>query len=73
MVKQRTKYYITSGPESTTKHVLEIKNNPQKRCGKPTDIYSTNYDSLYVAIISGGSDLRSARNLGKERNGATEL
>ena len=73
MVKQGTKYYIISGPDSTTKFVFEVKNNPQKKCGKPTDIYRTNYDSPYVAIISGGVDLRSGRNLGKERNGATQL
>ena len=29
--------------------------------------------SHYVAIIGGGFDLRSGRNLGKERNGATQL
>ena len=59
--------------DSTTKLVFEVKNNPQKHCGKHTDIYiyPTNYNSLYVAIIGGGSDLRSGRNLGKERNGAT--
>ena len=73
MVKQVTKYYIISGPDSTTKFVFEVKDNPQKHCGKPTDIYPTNYDSLYVAIISGGFDLRSGGNLGKERNGATQL
>ena len=73
MVKQGTKYYIISGPISTNKLIFEFKNIPQKHCGKPTDIYPTNYDSLYVAIISGGFDLRSARNLGEERNGATQL
>ena len=73
MVKQGTKYYIVSGPDSRTKFVFEVKNNPQEHCGKPTDIYPTNYDSLYVAIISGDFDLRSGRNLGKERNGATQL
>ena len=73
MVKQGTKYYIISGPDSTTKFVLEVKNNLQKHCGKPTDIYPTKYDSLYVAIISGGFDLRSGRNIGKERNVATQL
>ena len=36
-------------------------------------IYPTNCDSLFVAIISGGFDLRSGRILGKERNGATQL
>ena len=50
-----------------------IKNNPQRHCGKPTDIYPTKYDSLYVAIISWGFNLRSGRILGKERNGATQL
>ena len=75
MVKQGTKFYIISGPSSTTKFVFEVKNNPQKHCGKPTptDIYPTNYDSLYVAIISGGFYLRSGRNLGQERIGATQL
>ena len=61
MVKQGTNYYIFSQTQS------------QKHCGKPTDIYPTNYDSLYVAIISGGFDLRSGRKLGKERNGGTQL
>ena len=73
MAKQGTKYYIFSGLDSTTKFVFEVKKNPQNHYGKPTDIYPTNYDSLYVAIISGGFDLRSGRNLGKERNGATQI
>ena len=73
MVKRGTKFYIISGPDSTTKFVFEVKNNPQKHCGKPTDIYPTKYDSQYVAIISGDFDLRSGRNICKERNGATQL
>ena len=52
---------------------FEVKNNLRKPCGKPTDIYLTNYDSLYVAIFSRGFDLRVGRNLGKERNGATHF
>ena len=72
MVKQETKYYIISGPDSTSKLVTEVKNNSQKLCGKPTDIYPTNNDSLYVAIISGGLDMRPGRNIVKERNGATQ-
>ena len=72
MVKQGTKYYIISGLDSTTKFVFEVKNNLQKHCGKPTCFYPTNYVSLYVAIISGGFDLRSGRNSGRERNGATQ-
>ena len=61
MVKQGTKHYIISGPDSTTEIVFEVKNNPQKHCGKPTEIYPTNYDLLYVEIISGGFDLRYGR------------
>ena len=73
MVKQETKCYIISGPNSTIKFVFEVKNNPQKPCGKPTDIYPTNYDSLYVATISGGFDLKPGRDLSKERNSVTQL
>ena len=73
MVKQGTKYYIISGPDSTAKFVFEVKNNPQNFCGKATDIYPNNNGSLYEAIISGGFDLRSGRNLQKERNGATQI
>ena len=62
MVIQGTKNYMISGPDSTTKFVFEVK-----------DIYPTNYDSLYVTLISGDFDLRSGRNLGKERNGANQL
>ena len=73
MVKQGTKNYNISGPDSTTKFVIEVKNNPQKHCEKPTGIYATKYDSLYVAILSGRSDLKSGRNFDMERNGATQL
>ena len=62
MVKLGTKYNVISGPDSTNKFVSKVENNPQKHCRKPTDIYPTNYDSLYVAIISGGFNLRSGRN-----------
>ena len=72
MVKQGTKYYI-SGPDSTIKFVFEVENNSQKQCGKSKDYYPTNYDSLCVAIINGGFDLRSGRNRGYKRNGATQL
>ena len=36
-----------------------------KNIGKPRDIYPVNYDSLYVAIISEGIDLRCGRILAK--------
>ena len=62
MAKQGTKNYMISGPDSTTKFMFEVK-----------DIYPTNYDLLYVPKISGDFNLRCGRNLGKERNGATQL
>ena len=43
-VKQRTKYYIISGPNSTTKFVFRVQNNPVKHCGEPPDVYPTNYE-----------------------------
>ena len=73
IVEQGTNYYIISGPDSTNKFLFEVENNPQKHCGKPTDIYPTNCDFLYVAFISGSFDLISGRNLGKERNVDTQL
>ena len=57
-------------PNSYSKLKTILKNIVESR---PTDTYPTEYDSLYVEIISGGFDLRSGRNLGKERNGATQL
>ena len=39
----------------------------------PTNIYPTEYDFLYVAIISGDFDLTSGRNLANERNRAAPL
>ena len=73
MVKQDTKYYVISGKDSTSKFVFEVKNNPQKYCGKPTPIYPTNYDSLYMARLSEGFDMNTGRNLGREKNGATKI
>ena len=73
MLKQGTKYYIISGPDLATNFVIKVKLNPQNHCGKRTAILPTNYDSLCVAFISGGFNLRSGRIFGKERNGATQL
>ena len=73
MVKQDTKYYVISGKDSTSKFVFEVKNNPQKHCGKPTPIYPTNYDSLYMARLSEGFDMNTGRNLGREKNGETKI
>ena len=73
MAKQDTKYYVISGKDCTSKFVFEVKNIPQKHCGKPTPIYPTNYDSLYMARLSEGFDMDTGRNLGREKNGATKI
>ena len=63
MLKQGTKFYIRRGHDSTTKFVFEVKNNPKKPRGYPTDIHPTNCDSFNAAVSSGNIDLRSGRNL----------
>ena len=73
MVKQYNKHYVISGNDSTSRFVFEVKNNPQKHCGKPTPLYPTNYDSLYMARMSEGFDMDSGRNLGREKNGVTKI
>ena len=73
MVKQDRKYYVISGKDSASKFVFEVKNNLQKHCGKPTPIYPTNYDSIYMARLSEGFDMETGRNLGCEKNGATKI
>ena len=73
MVKQGKKYYVMSGADSSSKFVFEVTNNPQKHCGKPTSIYPTNYDSLYLDRLSEGFDMDTGRNLGRGQNGATKI
>ena len=57
----------------TSKFVFEVKNNPQKHCRKPTPIYPTRYDSLYIARPREGFDMETGRNLGRDKNGATKI
>ena len=73
IVKQGKKYYVISGAESSSKFVFEVKNNPQKHCGKPTSIYPTNYESLYMDRLSEDYDMDTGRNLGRDQNGATKI
>ena len=73
MVKQGKKYYVISGADSSSKFVFEVKNNPQKQCGKPTSIYPTNYDSVYMDRPSEGFDMDTGRNLARDQNGATKI
>ena len=72
MVKQGKTYYVISGTDSSSKFVFEVKNNPQKHCGKPTSIYPTNYDSLYMDRLSERFDMDTGRSLGRDRNGTTK-
>ena len=73
MVKQGKKYYFISGTDSSSKFVYEVENNPQKHCGKPTSIYPTNYDLLYMDRLSEGFDMDTGKNLGCDQNGATKI
>ena len=73
MVKQGKKSYFISGAVSGFKFVFEVKDNPQKHCGKPTSIYPTNYESLYLDRLSEDFDLDTGRNLGRNQNGATKI
>ena len=73
MVKQGKKYYVISGADSSSKFVFEDKNNPQKHCGKPTSIYPTNYDSLYMDRLSKCFDMDTERNLARDQNRATKI
>ena len=73
MVKQGKKYYVIRGADSSSRFVFEVKKNPQKHCGKPTSIFFTNYDSLYMDRPSEGFDMDTGRNLGRDQNGATKI
>ena len=73
MVIQGKKYYVKSGADSSSNFVFEVKNNPQKHCGKPTSIYPTNYDLLYMDRLSEGFAMDTGRNLGRDQNGATKI
>ena len=73
MVKQGKKNYVISGAKSSSKIVFEVKNNPQKHCGKPTSIYLSNYESLYMDRLGEGFDIATGRNLGRDQNGATKI
>ena len=73
IVKQGKKCYVISGADCSSQLVFEAKNNPQKRCGKTTSIYPTNYDSLYRDCLSEGFDMDAGRNLVRNQSGATKL
>ena len=47
-------YFIVSRNDSENKYLFEIKSRPQKLCIKPSDVYATTYESLFIAISYGG-------------------
>ena len=63
MIKKDDQYRIVSRNESKNKYLFEIKNRQQKLCNKPSDVYATTYESLFVAILYGGFDMKTGRNI----------
>ena len=51
MLKSDNHYFKASQSTSENKYLFEVKNNPQHLCNKPTEVYLTTYDSMYVAIL----------------------
>ena len=63
MLKNDNHYYIVSQNTSENKYLFEVKNHPQYLCNKPTEVYPTTYDSMYVAIHYDGFDMKTGRKL----------
>ena len=63
MLKNDNHYYIVSQNTSDTKYLFEVKNHPQYLCNKPTEVYPTTYDSMYVAIHYDGFDMKTGRKI----------
>ena len=63
MIKSDDQYYIGSRNDSENKYLFEIKNRPHMLCNKPSDVYPTTYESLFVAICYGGFDMKTGRNM----------
>ena len=59
----KKRYYIGSRNDSENKYLFEIKNRPHMLCNKPSDVYPTTYESLFVAICYGGFDMKTGRNM----------
>ena len=61
MIKSDDQYYIGSRNDSENKYLFEIKNRPHMLCNKPSDVYPTTYESLFVAICYCGFDMKTAK------------
>ena len=65
MIKQgKSNYYIVSGRSNTSQYLFEEKPEPHIFRNKPVQVYPTDYNSFYVVIGFGGSDLASGKNMG---------
>ena len=63
MLKNDNHYQIVCQNTSENKYFFEVKNHPQHLCNKPTKVYPTTYDSMYVVIDYGGFDMKTGRKL----------
>ena len=60
----KNNYYIVSGRNNSRQYLFEVKTKPEVVCNKPVQVYTTNYNSLYVVINYGGFDLASGKRMG---------
>ena len=61
MLRNDKLYFTASQNTSKNKYLFEVKNHSQHLCNKPTEIYPTTYDSMYVALHYGGFDMKTGR------------
>ena len=63
MLKNDNYYHIVSQNTSENKYLFEVKNHLQHLCNKPTEVYPTTYNSMYIAMHYGGFDMKTGRKL----------
>ena len=63
MLKNYNHSYIVSENHSENKYLFEVKNHPQHLCNKPVQVYSTTYNSMYVALHYGEIDEKTGREI----------
>ena len=65
MLKNDEHFYIVSQNALENKYLFEVKNHPQHLFNKPTEVYPTTYDSMYVEIQYGGLDMKKRQKINK--------
>ena len=63
MLKNHNHNYTASQNTSENKYLFKVKNHPQPLRNKPTEVYHTTYDSMYVAIHYGGFDMKTGQKI----------